>query len=92
MVNIVLQSININTVIKNHSLFNRPNKSTYLEKIYQKLDRNTEGKRLIKGTYRHKDTQLKAWNPLAIYPSWEYTFDIREWNGNVFDPLLAKKA
>ena len=28
------------------------------------------------------------WNALAIYPSWEYKFDIKESDGNMFNPIV----
>ena len=60
----------------------------YFKLDFQKVDQHTGGKWLIHGTKRRKDNQLQAWNYPVKYPSREYKHDIKEYKGNMLNPIL----
>ena len=52
---------------------------------FQKVDQHTGGKWLVHSTKRRKDT---AWNSPVECPSRECILDIKESEGNMFNPIL----
>ena len=47
-----------------------------------------EGKWLIHVTKRHKENQLQSLELSVEYPRWEYEFNIKESDGNMFNPIF----
>ena len=61
---------------------------------FQKVDQHTGDKWLIHGIKRRKDNQLQsqAWNSPVEYPSRECKHDIREFQGNMFNPIFKENV
>ena len=59
---------------------------------FQKVDQHTRDKWLIHGTKRRNDTQLPAWNSTAEYPSRKCKHDIKEPEGNMFNPIFKENV
>ena len=59
---------------------------------FQKVDQHTGGKWLIHGTKRRKTISCKAWNSPVEYPSKECKHDIKEFNGNMFNPIFKENV
>ena len=57
---------------------------------FQKVDQHTGGKWLIHGTKPHKDNSCKAWNSPVENPSRECKHDIKEFEGNMFNPRFKE--
>ena len=58
------------------------------------MEPHTGGKWLIQGTKRPKDNQLscKARNYLVEYPSRSCKYDIKEYEGNMFNPVFKENV
>ena len=52
------------------------------------MDQHTGGRWLIHGTKHHKDNQLESLELPAEYPSIESKHDIKESEGNMFNPIF----
>ena len=59
---------------------------------FQKIDQHTGGKCLIHDTKHRKDNQLQAWNSPVEYLSRESKHDIKEFEGEVFNPIFKENV
>ena len=62
---------------------------------FQKVDQHTGGRWLVLSNKHHpavRTINWQAWNSLAEYPNWDYKLDIKESDGNMFNPIFLKKA
>ena len=57
----------------------------HFQLYFQKVDQHTEGKCLIHSAMTNS---CKAWNSPVEYPSRESKYDIKEAEGNMFNPKL----
>ena len=55
----------------------------------QKKDQHTGDKWLINGTKRRKENQLQSLELLVEYPSRECKHDVKESEGNMFNPIFS---
>ena len=58
----------------------------------QNVDQHTESKWLIHGTKHRKDNQLQTRNFPVEYPSRESKHDIKESEGNMFNPIFKENV
>ena len=58
---------------------------------FQKVDQDTGGKGLIHGTKHRKDSQLQSMDSPVVYDSRESKHDIKESEGNIFNPIFKWK-
>ena len=56
------------------------------------MDQHTGGKWLIYGTKRHKDNQLQSLELPVEYPRRECEHDIKESEGNMFNPIFKENV
>ena len=69
------------------------NLQTYYFKLdFQNVDQHTGGKWLIHGTKRRKDNQLQSLELPVEYPSRECKHDIKEFKGNMPNPIFKENV
>ena len=64
----------------------------HVKSYSQKVDRRTRGKWLIHEPNTARTISAKAWNSPVDYPSRECKHDIKESEGNVYNPIFKENV